>query len=82
MTEQDTPKANNNVHSFSLAVCYYKRYIKDFDNIARSLHKLRKNNTATKKIQWEEEAHESLDKLMQALSTALILGYMKERMTE
>ena len=60
------------LRSFLGLVSYYRRFIKDFANIAKCLHALTSKNS---KWQWTRECEDAFELLKGKLTTAPILGY-------
>lgn len=58
------------VRSFLSLIGYYCRLVKDFSKIAASLTKLTRKNV---KYQWTDECKESIVKLKECLTLALVL---------
>ena len=51
---------------------YYRRYIKDFAQLARPLHRLTEN---TSSFRWTDECQSSFDQLRRCLCSAPVLAY-------
>ena len=66
------PENVSELRSFLGLVSYYRRFIKDFANIAKCLHALTSKNS---KWQWTQECEDAFELLKGKLTTAPILGY-------
>jgi hypothetical protein len=73
VTNWPIPKNVRQVQSFISLCSYYRRYVRNFADIARPLHKLTEKNV---KFEWTDSCQESFDTLKRALTTAPILGYL------
>ena len=71
------PAIQTHVKSFLGLCSYYRRYVKNFADIARPLHKASETTTPFK---WTPEAQDAFDKLKACLTTTPILAFpsMKE----
>ena len=71
------PAMQTHVKSFLGLCSYYRRYVKNFADIARPLHKASETTTPFK---WTPEAQDAFDKLKACLTTTPILAFpsMKE----
>ena len=67
-----TQKSVQEVRSFLGTCSYYRRFIRQFSDIARPLHKLTEKG---ENFKWTPECQISMDALKQCLITAPILGY-------
>ncbi|GBN12768.1 Retrovirus-related Pol polyprotein from transposon 297, partial [Araneus ventricosus] len=66
------PETIHDLRSFLGLCTYYRRFVRNFSTIARSLHKL----TETKSnFNWTEECEKSFNSLKQALTSSPILTY-------
>jgi hypothetical protein len=72
VTNWPIPKNVRQVRSFFGLCSYHRRYVRNFADIARPLHKLTEKNV---KFEWTDSCQESFDTLKRALTTAPILGY-------
>lgn len=72
VTNWPIPKNVKQVRSFIGLCSYYRRYVRNFADIARPLHKLTEKNV---KFEWADSCQVSSDTLKRALTTAPILGY-------
>lgn len=70
--EWPTPENVSQLRSFLGLSSYYRRYVKGFASIARSLHKL---TELDRQFVWTKETEESFQELKKRLVTAPILGY-------
>ena len=60
----------------SIGICsYYRRFVKDFAKVAKSLHQLTETN---KQFVWTNECQSAFDELKLSLTTTPILSYPKE----
>ena len=66
------PTNQTQVKSFLGLCSYYRRYVKNFADIARPLHKASETSSPFK---WTEEAHEAFEKLKSCLLTTPILAF-------
>ena len=73
VTNWPIPKNVKQVRSFFGLCSYHRRYVRNFADIARPLHKLTEKNV---KFEWTDSCQESFDTLKRALTTAPILGYL------
>ena len=73
---QEWPIPNNvhDVRSFLGTCSYYRRFIKNFAEIARPLHRLTEKHAS---FHWTEQCQESFQSLKRALTTSPILRYPK-----
>lgn len=67
-----TPKTVKHVRSFIGLCSYYRRYVKNFADIARPLHKLTEKDV---KFEWTETCQNSFDTMKKALTSCPVLGY-------
>ena len=67
-----TPTNQTHVKSFLGLASYYRRYVKDFAEIARPLHKASETSS---EFQWNDAAQNSFDSLKHRLTTTPILAY-------
>ena len=67
-----TPTNQTHVKSFLGLASYYRRYVKDFAEIARPLHRASETSS---EFQWNEAAQISFDSLKHCLTTTPILAY-------
>ena len=67
-----TPRKAKEVRSFLGLCSYYRRFVKDFAQIARPLHRLCEKGST---FDWSSECEESFQSLKQALTSAPILAY-------
>lgn len=72
VTNWPIPKNVRQVRSFIGLCSYHRRYVRNFADIARPLHKLTEKNV---KFEWTDSCQESFDTLKRELTTAPILGY-------
>ena len=70
------PRTKKQVRSFLGAVGYYRRYIRNFAQIAKPLHRLTKDDISNQKVPWDEICQQSFDTLKQKLVESPILGHM------
>ena len=70
--EWPVPKSVTDVRSFLGTCSYYRRFIKQFTDIARPLHKLTEK---TEKFSWTPQCDEAFKNLKIALTSAPILRY-------
>ncbi|GBO22347.1 Retrovirus-related Pol polyprotein from transposon 297 [Araneus ventricosus] len=68
------PDKIHDLRSFLGLCTYYRRFVKTFSTIARSLHKVTK---AKSNFNWTDECEKSFNCLKQALSSAPILTYAR-----
>ena len=66
------PTRVKEVRAFLGLTGYYRRFIKDYGQIAKPLHQLTENN---QHFHWTEETNQAFETLKSALTTAPILGY-------
>jgi hypothetical protein len=66
------PKNIKELQSFLGLASYYRRFIKDFAEIAAPLHALLHKNI---KFQWNDEADQAFNQLKECLTTAPIMAY-------
>ncbi|KAJ8037468.1 hypothetical protein HOLleu_18285 [Holothuria leucospilota] len=66
------PQNLTEVRSFLGLCAYYRRFIKDFANIAKPLHRLTEKN---KRFNWTEETQLAFQKLKTALTEAPVLSF-------
>ena len=66
------PKRVKEVRAFLGITGYYRRFIKNYSQIAKPLHQLTENNS---QFHWTEETNQAFETLKTALTTAPILGY-------
>ncbi|GBO14251.1 Retrovirus-related Pol polyprotein from transposon 412 [Araneus ventricosus] len=66
------PETVHNLRSFRGLCTYYRRFVKNFSTIARSLHKLTK---AKSNFNWTDECEKYFNSLKQAFTSAPILTY-------
>ena len=67
-----TPRITKEVQQFLGFAGYYRRFIRDFAEIARPLHKLTERSATFK---WTTDCQNAFDKLKQCLTTAPVLAY-------
>ena len=67
-----TPKSAREVQQFLGLANYYRRFISDFDTIAKPLHRLTERNTS---FNWTIECQEAFDHLRHRLTTAPVLAF-------
>lgn len=72
VTNWPIPKNVKQVRSFLGLCSYYRRFVKNFADIAKPLHSL---TEAGRKFEWIKPCQESFDTLKQALTSTPILGY-------
>jgi hypothetical protein len=72
VTNWPIPNNVKQVRCFIGLCSYYRRYVRNFADIARPLHKLTEKNV---KFEWTDSCQESFDTLKRVLTTAPILGY-------
>ena len=65
------PKNMKDVRKFLGLTNYYKRFIKDFAQIARSMNILTRNNM---KWQWKKKKQQTFDELKGIFTTRLVLA--------
>jgi len=65
------PKNMKDVRKFLGLTNYYKRFIKDFAQIARSMNILTRNNV---KWQWKKKKQQAFDELKGIFTTRLVLA--------
>ena len=70
--EWPVPTNQTEVSSFVGLASYYRRFVKDFADIARPLHKLTEQG---KRFQWSEACQCAFDQLKTRLITAPVLAY-------
>ena len=72
----EIPRRVKEVRAFLGITGYYRRFIKDYAEIAKPLHQLteKKND-----FEWTDEVNEAFEKLKKALTQAPILGYPSQR---
>ncbi|KAK3100422.1 hypothetical protein FSP39_019732 [Pinctada imbricata] len=68
------PKTPKQMKSFLGLASYYRRFVKNFAEIARPLHRLCEKST---KFVWTPECEESFCRLKEALTTSPVLAYPK-----
>ena len=66
------PTCQRDVQCFLGLANYYRRFVKDYANIARPLHRLTEKNAIFK---WTEECQQSFDNLRERLISAPILAF-------
>ncbi|MES9884745.1 MAG: reverse transcriptase domain-containing protein [Sedimenticola sp.] len=71
-----TPKNVHDVRSFLGLCSYYRRFVKNFADIARPLHQLTEKATT---FVWTDACSEAFDTLREALITAPVLSYPSTR---
>ena len=69
------PKTAKHVRSFLGLCSYYRRFVQNFAQIAKPLHKLCEKSS---KFQWTDESQLAFQKLKDALTSAPILTYPRE----
>ena len=67
-----TPKNVTELRSFVGTASYYRRFIKNFAQIAKPLHKLMEKSAS---YNWSAECQDSFQELKQALTVSPVLGY-------
>ena len=67
-----TPKSQHDVRSFLGLANYYRRFVKNFSQIAAPLNDLLKKDT---KMNWNASAEEAFQTLKQALTSAPVLAF-------
>lgn len=72
VNEWPVPKSQKQVRSFLGLCSYYRRFVKDFSDTAKPLHKLCEKNN---KFHWTPECQEAFDDLKEKLTTTPILAY-------
>ena len=70
--EWPTPRTAKHVQSFLGLCSYYRRFVKDFAQIARPLHKLCEKGS---NFSWSKDAKDSFQSLKESLTTAPVLAY-------
>ena len=70
--EWPTPSSAEEVRQFLGLASYYRRFIRNFANLAARLHKISANNNSFK---WTEECTLSFNSLKHALTSAPVLAY-------
>ena len=70
--EWPTPRTAKHVRSFLGLCSYYRRFVKDFAQIARPLHKLCEKGST---FSWSKDAEDSFQSLKESLTTAPVLAY-------
>ena len=68
--EWESPKNMIEIKSLLGLAGYYRRFVKDFSTVTRTLASLLKNNTI---FQWNEACQRSFERLTNALTTSPIL---------
>jgi len=71
VTEWPVPNSVTEVRSYLGLASYYRKFVKDFAEIAAPLHELTKKNA---KFVWTDETHEAFEALKVALTTPPILA--------
>ncbi|GBN29256.1 Retrovirus-related Pol polyprotein from transposon opus [Araneus ventricosus] len=66
------PETVHDLRNFLGLCTYYRRFVKTFSTVARSLHKL---TEAKSNFNWTEECEKSFNSLKQALTSSPILTY-------
>ncbi|KAK3083233.1 hypothetical protein FSP39_017411 [Pinctada imbricata] len=69
------PRKVKDVRSFVGLCSYYRKFVKNFAQIAKPLHRLTEKG---REFVWDEECENAFQKLKQTLTTAPILAYPKE----
>ena len=72
VTNWPVPKTVKQVRSFLGLCSYYRRFVKNFADIARPLHQL---TEANRKFDWTDSCQQSFNTLKTALTSAPILSY-------
>lgn len=72
----EVPKRVKEVRAFLGLTGYYRRFIKDYGQIAKPLHELTEKETP---FQWTENTHKAFETLKQKLIEAPILGYPSQQ---
>lgn len=72
VTEWPQPENIKHVRQFLGLCSYYRRYVKDFAQIAKPLHKLTEKD---QRFAWTTECQNAFDKLKQLLTSSPILAY-------
>ena len=67
-----TPKNVTELRSFVGTASYYRRFIKNFAQVAKPLHKLMEKSAS---YNWSAECQDSFQELKQALTVSPVLGY-------
>ena len=70
-----TPRCQTDVRSFIGLASYYRRFIRNFTDIARPLLKLTEKKAV---FEWNSECYEAFQRLKTALTSAPILAYPQE----
>jgi len=66
------PKCIRDIRAFYGLASYYRRFVKNFANVAEPLTKLTRKNT---KFEWTDEAQEAFDRLKRALQEATTVAF-------
>ena len=72
VSEWPRPKNATEVRSFLGLCSYYRKFVKGFADIAKSLHKLTGNDS---EFHWTEDCEKAFTNLKERLTTAPILGF-------
>ena len=72
VTNWPEPTSTREVQQFLGFANYYRRFIRDFSQVAKPLHRLTERNCPFK---WTSECQQSFDKLKVKLTTAPVLAY-------
>ena len=73
------PRRVKDVKAFLGLTGYYRRFIKDYGAIAKPLHQLTEKNTP---FTWDDSKEEAFQTLKQRLTSAPILGYPSQDLTD
>ena len=71
-----TPRSTTEVRSFVGLCAYYRRFISNFSQVAKPLHRLTEKNV---KFSWSDNCQSAFEELKVRLTSAPILTYPNER---
>ena len=71
-----TPRSTTEVRSFVGLCAYYRRFIRNFSQVAKPLHRLTEKNV---KFSWSDNCQSAFEELKVRLTSAPILTYPNER---
>jgi hypothetical protein len=80
VVEWPTPKDKIEVRSFLGLADYYKRFMKNFSQIAKPLINLLKGENNSQGIQWDPICEQSFQDLKNALNSDLVFGVINPKM--
>lgn len=72
VVQQPVPKTVKQVRAFIALASYYRRFVKDFAEIAKPLHNLIKKDS---RFKWTPEHQQTFDALKQALTSPPVLAF-------